>query len=121
MAETEHIPEPALAIVNARVFTGDPRRPWADAVLVCGDRVAGVGSSAEIRKRAGASALVIDARGFLVSTHSGTGAISAGLPADLVVIDRSKADSAAPDGEIVFRLAQGKVVVDRDSWAVRER
>ena len=25
---------PVLAIVNARVWTNDPRRPWADALLV---------------------------------------------------------------------------------------
>ena len=28
-----------LAILNARVFTGNPRRPWADAVLIRGDRI----------------------------------------------------------------------------------
>ena len=31
-------PVTALAIVNARVWTGDTRRPWADAVLVRGER-----------------------------------------------------------------------------------
>ena len=47
-------PMSALAIVNARVWTGDARRPWADAVLVRGERIEAVGSSAEIKKRAGA-------------------------------------------------------------------
>src|ERR687883_92727 len=56
-----------LAVVNARVWTGDPRRPWADAVAVSGDRVAAVGSSAEVRKLAGPDARVVDAGGqFLV-------------------------------------------------------
>jgi predicted amidohydrolase YtcJ len=59
-------PVTALAIVNARVWTGDPRRPWADAVLVRGERIQGVGSSAEIKKRAG-SAHVVDARGMLLT------------------------------------------------------
>ena len=55
----------ALAIVNARVWTGDARRPWADAVLVRGERIETVGSSAEVKKRAG-SARVLDARGMMV-------------------------------------------------------
>jgi hypothetical protein len=56
----------SLAIVNARVWTGDLRRPWADAVAVEGAHIAAVGSSAEIRKLAGAGARVIDARGAMV-------------------------------------------------------
>ncbi len=39
-----------LAIVNARVWTGNPKQPWADAVAVSGDRIAAVGSSASIQK-----------------------------------------------------------------------
>ena len=44
----------SLVVVNARVWTGDARRPWADAVAVRGERIAAVGSSAEVRKMAGA-------------------------------------------------------------------
>jgi hypothetical protein len=55
-----------LAIVNARVWTGNPARPWADAIAVSGERLAAVGSSAEVRKLAG-NAETIDAQGqFLV-------------------------------------------------------
>jgi len=56
----------SLAIVNARVWTGDPRRPWADAVAVRGDRIAAVGSSAEVRKMSVASTRVIDAKGQML-------------------------------------------------------
>ena len=60
-------PEPlSLAIVNARIWTGDPRRPWADAVAVRGDRIAAVGSSAEIRKMSVAATRVIDAKGQML-------------------------------------------------------
>jgi predicted amidohydrolase YtcJ len=55
-----------LAIVNARVWTGDPRRPWADAVLVRGETIEAVGSSAEVKKRAGQATQVIDARGLML-------------------------------------------------------
>ncbi len=55
-----------LAVVNARVWTGDPRRPWADAIAVRGDRIAAVGSSAEVRKLAGADTRIVDAAGRML-------------------------------------------------------
>ncbi len=60
-------PVPALAIVNARIWTGDPRRPWADALLVRGERIEAVGSSAEVKKRAGVSVKTVDAKGMMVT------------------------------------------------------
>ena len=57
---------PTLAIVNARVWTGDAARPWADGLLLAGDRIAAVGSSAEIRKQTQAATRVIDAKGMMV-------------------------------------------------------
>ncbi|MDQ6633359.1 MAG: amidohydrolase [Gemmatimonadota bacterium] len=59
-------PVTALAIVNARVWTGDARRPWTDAVLVRGEKIDAVGSSAEVKKRAGKATKVIDAHGFML-------------------------------------------------------
>lgn len=53
---------PQRLLVNARVATGDPRRPWADAILFEGDRVVAIGSSAALRKRA-PQALLEDAGG----------------------------------------------------------
>ncbi|MFM8910851.1 MAG: amidohydrolase, partial [Gemmatimonadota bacterium] len=55
-----------LVIVNARVWTGDPQRPWAEAVAIEGDRIAAVGSNAEVRRIAG-DARVIDAKGAMVT------------------------------------------------------
>jgi predicted amidohydrolase YtcJ len=60
-------PTPTLAIVNARVWTGDARRPWADAVLVSGDRITSVGSSAEVQKAARPLTRVIDAKGAMLT------------------------------------------------------
>ena len=57
--------EITLAVVNARVWTGDTTRPWAEALAVRDDRIAAVGSSAAVRKLAG-SARVVDAGGKLV-------------------------------------------------------
>ena len=54
-----------LAVVNARVWTGDSARPWAEAFAVRGEQIATVGSSAAVRKVAG-TARVIDAAGRMV-------------------------------------------------------
>jgi predicted amidohydrolase YtcJ len=108
-----------LAIVNARVWTGDPRRPWADAVLVRGDRVVVVGSSAEVKKRAG-SALVLDAKGRMLTPaprQADLGALAPGAPADLVLLDRDVArvtPDAIRDAGVVLTLSAGQVVYDRD-------
>jgi predicted amidohydrolase YtcJ len=57
---------PTFAIVNARIWTADSRRPWVDAVAVEGDRITAVGSGAEIRKLSAPGTRVIDARGMMV-------------------------------------------------------
>ncbi len=57
---------PELVILNARVFTNDTARPWAEAVAVKGDRVIGVGTSAEVKASAGPATRVIDAGGRLL-------------------------------------------------------
>jgi predicted amidohydrolase YtcJ len=54
-----------LAIVNARIWTGDPGRPWAEAMAVRGEEIAMVGTSDEIR-RAASGVTPIDAAGRLV-------------------------------------------------------
>src|SRR5437870_4372374 len=55
-----------LAILHARVYTGEPRQPEARAVAVVGNRIAAVGSEAEIRETVGPRTRVIDAGGRLV-------------------------------------------------------
>ena len=57
---------PSLAVVNARVWTGDPARPWADAVALAGDTIVAVGSSAEVRKLAREGTRVVDGAGRMV-------------------------------------------------------
>src|ERR687898_964647 len=41
-----------LAVVNAKVWTGDRSAPWAEAIAVSGGELALVGSSAEVRRLA---------------------------------------------------------------------
>ena len=55
-----------VLLVNARIATGDPRRPWADAVVCDGPTVVAIGSSAELQKRFGGEARVVDAKGAII-------------------------------------------------------
>ena len=55
-----------LAVVNARIWTGNASRPWASALAVRGERIVAVGSGAEVRKLTGEATRTIDARGQLV-------------------------------------------------------
>jgi predicted amidohydrolase YtcJ len=67
---TMHPPQPptraTLIVINARVWTGDPARPWAQAIAVRGDRLVAVGTSAEAAKWKSDSTRMIDAKGALL-------------------------------------------------------
>ncbi|HEU4898913.1 MAG TPA: amidohydrolase [Actinomycetota bacterium] len=58
--------EAELLIVGAPVWTGDPARPWADAVAVRGGRVAAVGPERQVAARRGPATRVLALHGGLV-------------------------------------------------------
>jgi predicted amidohydrolase YtcJ len=72
---------------HAKVFTGDPENPYAEAVAIRGEKILAVGSLAEVEKAASASAERIDLEGKslfpgFIDSHShsidgGLGLISA--------------------------------------------
>jgi hypothetical protein len=55
-----------LVIRNARVYTVDPQRPWAQAVAVKGDRIAWVGDESGVSSYVGSATRVIDAGGKML-------------------------------------------------------
>jgi hypothetical protein len=55
-----------LAFLNGKIWTGDPGRPWAEAVAVRGDKIFAVGTTAEVRKLASGAANLVDLGGALV-------------------------------------------------------
>jgi predicted amidohydrolase YtcJ len=57
---------PTLVLLNGRVWTGDAERPSAEAIAISGSRITTVGSSADIRKIAGAATVVDLAGAFVV-------------------------------------------------------
>jgi len=76
-----------LVLVNGRVYTLDASRPWAEGLAITGDRIAAVGTTAEMRKRTGPRTRTIDLAGAFVSpgfndahVHmDATGALLAGV------------------------------------------
>jgi predicted amidohydrolase YtcJ len=54
-----------LAVVNAKIWTGEDSEPWAEALAASGERIVAVGSNDEI-KNLGQAELLIDAGGQLL-------------------------------------------------------
>jgi predicted amidohydrolase YtcJ len=52
-----------LVLVSARIWTGDPVRPEAEALAVRGGRIVAVGSNADVAPLRGPTTRVLDARG----------------------------------------------------------
>ncbi len=49
-AQTTGDNRPTLVLLNAKVFTADPAKPWAEAVAIQGSKILAVGTMAEIRR-----------------------------------------------------------------------
>jgi predicted amidohydrolase YtcJ len=64
-AESALADKVSLALVNARIWTGDSSRPWAQALAIDGERIAVIGTNEEVKRVAG-NAQTIDAAGRLV-------------------------------------------------------
>src|SRR5262245_22869264 len=63
---TGGVTSPNLIVVNARVYTMDPRAPRAEAFAVSGGRFIGVGSTSDIRNLTGKNTQTFDAKGMTV-------------------------------------------------------
>jgi hypothetical protein len=54
------------AILNSRIYTGDPGKPWAEAMAIQGNRILAVGTNDEVRRATARSAQVFELPGRLV-------------------------------------------------------
>ena len=64
----ESVPAATLAILNARVWTGNASQPWAQAVAVSGERILAVGTDEDIRKILQPATRVIDGNGATLTS-----------------------------------------------------
>ena len=105
-----------LIVVNARVHTVDPALPAAQAIAVCGDTIARVGTDAEVRQLAGAGTRVIDAGGRLVVPGFNDAHVHLVSGADeLVGVDLRPATSEA---EMAGRLRAYVATQPKGRWVI---
>ncbi len=116
LGQSAHIPVADTIIVRGKVYTGNIKQPWAQAVAIRGDKIMAVGDDAEILKLRDAGTEVIEAGGKLVlpgfvdcHIHFLEGSISLGQanlegaknPADIQHILREYAEKHPGDGWIL--------------------
>lgn len=84
---------PDLVVTNARVFTNDAARPWAEALAAKGDRIVAVGDAAAVTVLASPATRVVDAGGRVVVPGFNDARIDLPLepptPAGLAALDRA--------------------------------
>lgn len=111
-------PEPEIAatmvVTDARVWTGNPAQPWAEALAADGEVILAVGSNEEIRGLVGDGTEVLSAQGGMlvpgfIDTHvhfidGGTGLASVQLR-----------DAATPE-EFTQRIGDFATTLDEGDW-----
>ncbi len=102
-----------LAVSNARIWTGDEARPWAEALVVSGERITAVGTNAQIEALAdGARAIDVGGRLMLpgfIDTH--VHFLDAGFGLSSVKLR----DAGTPE-ELSRRIAEFAAGVPPGSW-----
>ncbi|RPI74827.1 MAG: hypothetical protein EHM45_17075 [Desulfobacteraceae bacterium] len=56
-----------LAILSSKIFTGNPRQPWAEALGIKQNRIVTLGSNNEIKKECNARTRILELKGRLVT------------------------------------------------------
>ncbi len=106
-----------LVLVNGRVYTLDPQRPWAEALAIRGDRILAVGSTAEIRKLRGPATREID----LAGAFAGPGFNDAHVHVEstgALLLGANLLDVHA-EAPLVERLREAAGRLPRGSWILR--
>jgi predicted amidohydrolase YtcJ len=118
-----------LIFHNAKVYTADDTMPRAEAIAIRGDRIAAVGSSADVLKLKGATTRIVDARGAAIlpglsDSHGHFTGLGASLQVlrlrgtknweQIVGMVRRRAASARPGEWILGRNW------DQNDWPVKE-
>ena len=57
----------SLAVINARIWTGNAQQPWAEAMLINDDTISFVGSTSECQKLTDASTKIVDAKQQMIT------------------------------------------------------
>lgn len=109
-------PAPDVIVVNAKVYTVDPAQPEAQAIAIRGDRIARVGTTADVMSTRGPATQVIDAGGRAVvpGLHDAHGHVL-GLGESLRSLDLRDTTSAEA---IVAQVRARAASTPRGQWIV---
>jgi predicted amidohydrolase YtcJ len=124
LAIQEPAPAVTLGLINGRIYTMDPARPWAEAIAINGERIVAVGSTADILAMS-RTARVVDLRGAFATpgfndahVHiDSTGALLVGV--NLLDVHEPKAFTARVR-EAAGRLPVGSWIT-RGEWGAYEK
>jgi predicted amidohydrolase YtcJ len=101
----EGVPADTL-FINGNIVTMDPARPRAEAIAIKGDRISGIGSTAELQALLGPATEVIDLTGRTMIPGLVDGHLHfANLGSDGQTLDLGEARSEAEAAELVRRRA----------------
>lgn len=96
---------PDLVITNARVFTNDTARPWAEAVAIKGQSLVAVGPATELLASAKGATRVIDAGGRVLVPGFNDARVDLPLepptPASLAALDRAAVAAGVTSVQVV--------------------
>lgn len=110
-----------IIILNARVFTGDPAMPWAEAVSVRGERILRVGTSQDVRAAAGEKTRIIDAKGRLLIPGINDAHTHPGALPDLVELEGPPAVEHDPTlDEVIARVRDAVKKAAPGQWLLGE-
>jgi predicted amidohydrolase YtcJ len=101
---------PERTWINGQVWTGDPARPWAEALAVRGDLIVAVGTTAEVRRLLPPKAEVVDLRGRFVAPGFNDAHLH------FLVQERADLDGATSEAEIVSRLQAWAAAHPESPW-----
>ena len=114
-----------LILVNGRIYTVDPAKPWAEALAIRGSRIVAVGTATDVNALTGPQTLTIDLKGAFVSpgfndahVHiDSTGSLLVGV--NLLEVHDAKAFTEAMRGA-ASRLPPGSWIT-RGDWGAYEQ
>src|SRR5688500_16843345 len=106
-----------LVLVNGRVYTLDPQRPWAEALAIRGDRILAVGSTSEVRKLRGPATREIDLAGAFACPGFNDAHVHVESTGALL-LGASLLDVHA-EAPLVERLREAAGRLPRGSWILR--
>lgn len=112
---------PDIVILNARVYTGDPAHPWAEAVSIRSNRIDVVGTTAAIKASSGNAARTIDAGGRLLIPGFNDAHAHPGAMPDATLLEGPPAVEHDPTlDEVIARITAAMPTTPAGRWIVGE-